>query len=125
MGTGGNNVPMVAISNCTRRECGFKEEVSPTLRARDYKDPKIVMNTITQAFGRIGHSSEEMHYIENNMNAGQLRRLTPNECFRMQGFLNDEIDLSNLSDTQKYKLAGNGQDVNMVTKIFEKMFINS
>jgi DNA (cytosine-5)-methyltransferase 1 len=53
---------------------------------------------------------------------GQLRRLTPKECFRLMGFLNDEINLDGLSDTQRYKLAGNGQDVNVVTKIFEQMF---
>jgi len=123
MGTGGNNVPIVAISNCEPMKCGWKEDISPTLLARDYKDPKIVMNTITQAVGRIGHLSEEMHYIENNMNAGQLRRLTPKECFRLMGFLNDDINLEGLSDTQRYKLAGNGQDVNMVTKIFERMFL--
>jgi DNA modification methylase len=44
------------------------------------------------------------------------------ECFRLQGFLNDEIDISNLSDTQCYKLAGNGQSLNVVTKIFKAMF---
>ena len=49
------------------------------------------------------------------------RRLTPKECFRLMGFLNDEINLDGLSDTQKYKLAGNGQDVNMVSLIFKEM----
>jgi DNA (cytosine-5)-methyltransferase 1 len=98
MGTGGNNVLSVAISNSSPRECGFQEEISPTLLSRDYKDPKIVIN----------------NYI--------LRKLTPKECFRLQGFLNDEIDISNLSDTQCYKLAGNGQSVNVVMKIFKEMF---
>lgn len=98
MGTGGNNVPSVAISNSSPRECGFQEEISPTLLSRDYKDPKIVIND----------------YI--------LRKLTPKECFRLMGFLNDEINLDGLSDTQKYKLAGNGQDVNMVSLIFKQMF---
>jgi len=101
------------------------EETSPTLKSTmgtGGNNVPMVMNTITQAVGRIGHSSEEMHYIENNMNAGQLRRLSPTECFRLMGFLNDEINLEGLSDTQRYKLAGNGQDVNMVTKIFERMF---
>ena len=51
-----------------------------------------------------------------------IRKLTPKECFRLMGFLNDEINLEGLSDTQRYKLAGNGQDVNLVTKIFERMF---
>lgn len=122
MGTGGNNVPMVAISNFSKREMGFKEDVCPTLLSRDYKDPKIVSNTITTAVGKIGHSSEELGYIENNMKCGQLRRLTPKETFRLQGFLNDEVILDNMSDTQKYKLAGNGQSVNVVEKIFRKMF---
>jgi DNA (cytosine-5)-methyltransferase 1 len=53
---------------------------------------------------------------------GNIRRLTPKECFRLQGFLNDEINLEGLSDTQRYKLAGNGQSVNVVEKIFKEMF---
>lgn len=52
----------------------------------------------------------------------RIRKLTPKECFRLMGFLNDEINLDGLSDTQKYKLAGNGQDVNMVSLIFKQMF---
>jgi len=112
---------MVAISNASKREIDFKKDISPTLLSRDYKDPKIVSNTITTAVGKIGHSSEELGYINNNMRCGQLRRLTPKECFRLMGFLNDEINLDSLSDTQKYKLAGNGQDVNIVSLILEKI----
>ena len=52
----------------------------------------------------------------------RLRKLTPKECFRLQGFLNDEVNLDGLSNTQKYKLAGNGQTLTIVRKIFEKMF---
>lgn len=51
-----------------------------------------------------------------------IRILTPKECFRLIGFLNDEINLDGLSDTQKYKLAGNGWDINLVSKIFKQMF---
>jgi DNA (cytosine-5)-methyltransferase 1 len=53
---------------------------------------------------------------------GPLRRLTPKEYFRLQGLLNDEVNLDGLSDTQCYKLAGNGQSVNVVEKIFKQMF---
>jgi len=53
---------------------------------------------------------------------GYFRKLTPTECFRLQGFLADEINLDGLSNTQRYKLAGNGQSVNVVKKIFENMF---
>lgn len=50
------------------------------------------------------------------------RRLTPKECFRLQGFKDEEINLNNLSDTRIYKLAGNGLSINVVTKIFKEMF---
>jgi len=58
------------------------------------------------------------------INSQKIRKLTPKECFRLQGFLDDEINLSELSNTQKYKLAGNGQSVNVVVKIFKEMFKN-
>ena len=47
------------------------------------------------------------------------RRLTPTECFRLMGFLDDEINLDGLSDTQRYKLAGNGWEIVLVSKIFK------
>lgn len=50
-----------------------------------------------------------------------FRKLTPTECFRLQGFLDDEINLDGLSNTQRYKLAGNGWDINLVSKIFKNM----
>jgi len=50
------------------------------------------------------------------------RKITPKEAFRCMGFFNDEINLEGLSDTQKYKLAGNGWDINLVSKIFKEMF---
>lgn len=50
------------------------------------------------------------------------RKLTPKECFRLMGFLNDEINLEGLSTAQKHDLAGEGWDINLVSKIFEKMF---
>lgn len=52
----------------------------------------------------------------------KVRRLTPKECFRLQGFLNDEVNLEGLSDTQKYKLAGNGQSVNVVKLLLNGLF---
>jgi len=51
-----------------------------------------------------------------------IRKLTPTECFRLMGFLDDSINLEGLSNTQRYKLAGNGWDINLVSKIFKRMF---
>lgn len=50
------------------------------------------------------------------------RKLTPKECFRLMGFFNDEINLEGLSNSQKYDLAGNGWDINLISKVFEQMF---
>jgi len=50
------------------------------------------------------------------------RHLTPKECFRLMGFLKDEIYLEGLSESAKYKLAGNGWDINFVSLIFKEMF---
>jgi DNA (cytosine-5)-methyltransferase 1 len=47
---------------------------------------------------------------------GRIRRLMPRECFRLQGFSEEQIDklLENTSDTQAYKQAGNAVTVNVV-----------
>ena len=49
----------------------------------------------------------------------RIRRLTPRECFRLQGFSEGQIDrlLSVDSDTQAYKQAGNAVTVNVVHAI--------
>ena len=52
----------------------------------------------------------------------QWRRLTPKECFRLQGFFNDEIEFGDLKDNKLYFLAGNGWDINVASKIFIQMF---
>jgi DNA (cytosine-5)-methyltransferase 1 len=67
-------------------------------------------------------SSNYWHQNNFLMEGASLRRLTPKECFRLQGFLNDEINMDGISNAQLYKLAGNGQSVNVVKKIFESMF---
>ena len=38
------------------------------------------------------------------------------------GFKNNEINISNLEDKYLYKLTGNGWDINLVSKIFKKLF---
>ena len=47
---------------------------------------------------------------------GRIRRLMPRECFRLQGFNEDQIDklLEVSSDAQAYKQAGNAVTVNVV-----------
>ena len=54
---------------------------------------------------------------------GKVIVLTPRECFRLMGFLDDEIKLpEDTSESQQHHLAGNGWDINLVSKIFKRMF---
>lgn len=55
----------------------------------------------------------------------RIRKLTPKECFRLMGFLNDEINLDGISDSQQYKLAGNGWCIQTVSKIFTQILKNT
>ena len=50
-----------------------------------------------------------------------LRRLTPIECERIQGF--PEGWTEGFSDTQRYKMMGNAVTVNVIKAIAEKLFV--
>lgn len=64
----------------------------------------------------------QKEYIFSNPGEYNLRKLTPKECFRLQGFLRDQINLDGISDSQKYKLAGNGLSINVISRIFRQLF---
>lgn len=52
-----------------------------------------------------------------------IRRLTPKECFRLQGWTDDYFEKAQFvnSDSQLYKQAGNGVTVNVIEAIAEKI----
>ena len=52
-----------------------------------------------------------------------IRRLTPKECFRLQGWTDDYFGKAEFvnSDSQLYKQAGNGVTVNVIQAIAEKL----
>ena len=54
---------------------------------------------------------------------GRIRRLTPRECLRLQGWADDRIDkiLAIQSDNQVYRQAGNGVTVNVVEAIGKRL----
>tara|TARA_R110000787_G_scaffold74973_1_gene166310 strand:+ start:785 stop:1357 length:573 start_codon:yes stop_codon:yes gene_type:complete len=53
----------------------------------------------------------------------QIRRLTPTECSRLQGF--PDFWTEGLSDSQRYKTLGNAVTTNVVTALLNKMFKNT
>ena len=55
----------------------------------------------------------------------RLRKLTPRECYRLQGVREDQIDIllsAGISDSQSYKLAGNSICVDCMVGIFRNLF---
>lgn len=52
-----------------------------------------------------------------------IRKLTPKECFRLQGWADEDFEKAQQfnSDSQLYKQAGNGVTVNVIEAIAEKM----
>lgn len=61
-------------------------------------------------------------FVEPNgeVHIGKIRKLTPRECWRLQGFTDDQFDkakATGLSDSRLYKMAGNAVTVNVISEI--------
>lgn len=132
---------------------GFREiadDVCPCIPARAREDgsgqPVIIQSANSQGYevaeegdsinltfpesktrrGRVGKGYAQTLQTSGNMatyTKGIIRRLTPLECFRLQGFA-DEIfqkGSKGISDAQLYKLAGNSVTVNVVYEIAKRI----
>ncbi len=53
------------------------------------------------------------------LGSSKIRRLTPKECERLQGFPDDWTE--GISDTQRYKCCGNAVTVNVIKEIIKKL----
>lgn len=61
-------------------------------------------------------------FVESNgeVHIGRIRKLTPRECWRLQGFTDEQFDKAKktgLSDSRLYKMAGNAVTVNVISEI--------
>ena len=140
------------ISNFSNFEFGWRD-ASPTLCARNHKDLKIVkVKSATKAGyevaeegdsinlsnpnsetrrGRVGKGKAQTLETSCNQAAVQdyrIRRLTPIECERLQGFPDNHTEYGNydgevkkMSNTQRYKQCGNAVTVDVVQAIAEKL----
>ena len=63
-------------------------------------------------------------HIEEQLPKYRIRKLTPLECWRLQGFPDDAheaVKQAGISDSQRYKQAGNAVTVNVVESIGERL----
>lgn len=54
----------------------------------------------------------------------RIRKFTPKECFRLMGVKDEDYEKVTVSNSQKYKQAGNSIVVDVLMGIFENMFVN-
>ena len=91
----------------------------------------IVHGTLTGAIGRGGSSSEYLKSVS-DVNKAQpnfrIRRLTPIECERLQGFPDNHTalgvydgEIKEVSNTQRYKMCGNAVTVDVVHAVAERI----
>ena len=94
-----------ALSSREHRGQGWKD-ISGTLCARDYKDPKVVCVSMPKESDCL-----------------QIRKLTPRECWRLQGFSDEQFKKAEKvnSNSQLYKQAGNSISVPVLEEIFKQM----
>ena len=93
-----------------------------TVEVRPVKNP--IKSDLARNTERTGKPGAPMHTLTTKdrhgvLCEGRIRRLTPRECLRLQGWADDRIDtvLAIQSDNQAYKQAGNGVTVHVVEAI--------
>ena len=119
----------------------LQKDICCTLNATDYKSPPCVDliqigNIDTKGHNSIWGRVYDPKGIATNLNANgggagaktglyhienRIRKLTPKECFRLQGVKDKDIVLAN-SDTQSYKIAGNAISVNVMQEIVRELY---
>jgi DNA (cytosine-5)-methyltransferase 1 len=142
MGTGGNNVPLVQTiafePGIAKREgdnSRFVEEMSPTLRKEMGDNQVAVAHTFsTPAIGIIKEDTTSSCITKNTGGGGEtqnpafvlqstaVRRLTPIECERLQGFPDNYTNIKdNCPDGPRYKALGNSMAVPVMKWIGERI----
>jgi len=88
------------------------ERESVRQQGRQMKEPEEPMFTLT---------AQDKHGVAAN---GRVRRLMPQECFRLQGYTDEQflkLVEAGIPESQLYKMAGNSVTTNVVTAIGQKL----
>lgn len=82
-------------------------------------DPEDKINRTVRTSGK--SSTSDKHNWDTHLIDGRIRRLTPLECERLQGFPDGWTGVEDMSDTQRYKQMGNAVTVNVIQDIISKL----
>lgn len=75
-----------------------------------------VCPTLTANMGTGGHNVPIILTVD-----GKIRKLTPRECFRLQGFPDEYTFPEGMSDAKLYKLAGNAVTLGVVERLMQSI----
>ena len=128
-GTGGNNVPLVEqepviciTGNAIDRQpqnggngIGYQQDIAYTLTATDHHavysrqrvDDFRENDVVSTQSARQCKDAVDLVCQKADVHAHLIRRLTPLECERLQGFPDGWTDISGASDSARYKALGN------------------
>ncbi len=120
-----------AVFSRQRVDVFQENDVVCTESARQHKDATdLVVQTYQQTVGTLGHSD---HKGINNQYVGEdkcvveganlIRRLTPLECERLQGFPDGWTDIPGASDSARYKALGNSVAIPCVDFVVNGMAV--
>ena len=127
--TGYYAAPVLTPNRAEKRQDGrrFKEDGEDmfTLTGQDQHGVMVKQKEYAPCIRAEHHNTADVHYIPER---SKIRRLTPIECCRLQGFPDDwnefgEFDgeVKPMSDTQRYKQCGNAVTVNVVQAVAERI----
>ena len=123
---------MIAYAPWSREfeQQGWKEDKSPTICARDYKDPKVIylpcwtQYTPSSNFWNSFWSQKWYTLRASTPNGviervGIVRKLTPTECEKLQTM--KVWYTEGVSDSQRYKMLWNGWTCDIIAHIFRNL----
>jgi DNA (cytosine-5)-methyltransferase 1 len=129
MGTGGNQIPLVMAHGQANAE--VLDGVCPTLNC-NHEQPMVFGADLSQKAEGIGFTPELSACVAPGTHPGHgnhvvsqyaVRRLTPLECERLQGFPDGWTDIPGASDSARYKALGNSVAIPCVMYCLEGIAI--
>ena len=130
-GTGGNNLSLIAPSVFARNrtDCFVSSIIASTQSARQYKDATDLIYQDT-----VGAITSSDRKDPNSQYVGQdklvveaphlIRRLTPLECERLQGFPDGWTGLPGASDAARYQALGNSVAIPCVEYLMRRVALS-
>jgi len=112
---GGNRQPFVKVPEATKK--GYAEATEGDSINLSVPNSKTRRGRVGKGVAQTLDTGMQQHTLQD----AKIRRLTPTECARLQGFPDDWHKIDGISDTQAYKCYGNAVTVNVIRDIAERL----